>query len=284
VEVLDLTEKQARILDNILEILKGFFHGRGGDGLKMGFFKKSQELARLRSALELYRCSSDTLISTFIHSERKQDVYAQNNPVGYVNLQASLFAPGSGDNRLTVKIVSATDLHWPVKGQLHGILKFLCSILSHIHCFSVYVFGVCVSNKVCLGGFRPYVELNVLGPNLHAQKRRQTTSNRTGSFSPTYNEIFHFNLGGEAESYELHLVVKDRCYTRSDRVVGVAVLQLRELIEMGSRWLHLPLGRAVLISEMGRAIVGILYGRSQDEIVKDFVHIKYTTRAPELDI
>jgi protein unc-13 len=249
VEVLDLTEKQARILDNILEILKGFFHGRGGDGLKMGFFKKSQELARLRSALELYRCSSDTLISTFIHSERKQDVYAQNNPVGYVNLQASLFAPGSGDNRLTVKIVSATDLHWPVKG-----------------------------------GFRPYVELNVLGPNLHAQKRRQTTSNRTGSFSPTYNEIFHFNLGGEAESYELHLVVKDRCYTRSDRVVGVAVLQLRELIEMGSRWLHLPLGRAVLISEMGRAIVGILYGRSQDEIVKDFVHIKYTTRAPELDI
>ena len=98
-----------------------------------------------------------------------------------------------------------------------------------------------------------------------------------------YCRLFYSNLGGEAEKYELHLVVKDRCYTRSDRVVGVGVLQLRELIEMGSRWMHLPLGHSVVISEMGRAIVGILYGRSQDEIVKDFVHIKYTKRPPELD-
>lgn len=87
----------------------------------------------------------------------------------------------------------------------------------------------------------------------------------------------------EPEDYELHVIMKDYCFARSDHVVGVAVLQLDQVVELGSLWRHLPLSRGVHISEMGRAILGILYGRSQDEVVREFVQIKSTRRAVDLE-
>lgn len=88
----------------------------------------------------------------------------------------------------------------------------------------------------------------------------------------------------EPEDYELHMIVKDYCFARNDRVVGLAVFPIREVIELGSRFLRLPLGRGIFISEMGRAILGVLYGRSQDEVVREFVLIKSMRRENELEV
>lgn len=33
------------------------------------------------------------------------------------------------------------------------------------------------------------------------------------------------------ESFELHICVKDYCFARDDRLVGVAVMQLRDIVE-----------------------------------------------------
>lgn len=46
--------------------------------------------------------------------------------------------------------------------------------------------------------------------------------------------IFHFSTIGNEEQlgfFELHICVKDYCFAREDRLVGVAVLQLKEIME-----------------------------------------------------
>ena len=50
----------------------------------------------------------------------------------------------------------------------------------------------------------------------------------------TAMQLFYRSMIGNEEQldfFELHICVKDYCFAREDRLVGVAVLQLKDIVE-----------------------------------------------------
>lgn len=90
-------------------------------------------------------------------------------------------------------------------------------------------------------------------------------------------------LGNESEPdcYELHLCVKDYCFAREDRLIGVAVLQLRDVAERGSCACWCPLAKCVRLDETGWTVLHILSQRSGDDVAREFVKLKSECRHPE---
>ena len=102
-----LTQKQCQILDRGLEDLKEFFHA-SGQGLKKNYLEKTSELQSLKYALSLYTQTTDSLIKTFVKTEKDQDRPALEESFGEVSIQVDLFThPGSGEHKVTVKGTSA---------------------------------------------------------------------------------------------------------------------------------------------------------------------------------
>lgn len=242
----NLTMKQCLVLTVALRTIKNYFYA-GGNGLKQTYLDKSLELQSLNNALSLYTQSTDTLIKTFIQTQTQQGRHHADEKAGLMNIDVDLSAhPGSGEYKVTIKIVECKDLDWPLDKK-----------------------------------FKPFVEVSIIGPNLSDLKKRKfETKSQQGGLSPKYNETFQVSLGNEVDPkfFEIHMVVKHysgfSLGLLKDRPVGVAVMQLKDVIEQGScaGWFHL--GKSIFMDETGWTILRILSQRTNDEAAKEFVELK----------
>ncbi|CAH8462515.1 unnamed protein product [Schistosoma turkestanicum] len=264
----NLTPRHCQILDIALDAIKNYFHA-GGSGLKKVYLDKSPELQSLRYALSLYTQTTDALIKNFVATQTSQDKPAIEDSVGEISIHVDLFRHAShGEHKVTITVIAANNLKWTTSGT-----------------------------------FKPFIEIVLFGPLLSDKKHKFATKSKNNVWSPVYNETFTFFLsaGSDPESYELHICAKDYCFGRTDRLIGLTVLQLRDLAttsdlnvsptlnprgggtaggQSGACACICSLGKRLHLDDTGWTILRILSQRPQDEIAREFVRLKSEVRSP----
>uniref|UniRef100_A0A8D3B2Q2 Unc-13 homolog B n=1 Tax=Scophthalmus maximus TaxID=52904 RepID=A0A8D3B2Q2_SCOMX len=272
-EAKSLSPRQCAVMDVALDTIKQYFHA-GGNGLKKAFLEKSPELSSLRHALSLYTQTTDTLIKTFVTTQHAQ----VHNGKGIRLTPSEKIAPRAGSGRSTPKVSLSfhRNLNTSTSTQPDDIFFFFFF-------FFATVMGASDLKWQTSGMFRPFAEITVIGPHLSDKKRKFQTKSKNNSWSPKFNESFQFPLGNEDgfECYELQVCIKDYCFGRADRVVGVAVIQLRDIAEKGNCACWCPLGQRVHMDDTGLTAMRILSQRSNDDVAKEFVRLKSETRSAE---
>lgn len=101
--------------------------------------------------------------------------------MGEVSIQVDLFThPGTGEQKVTVKgTVQPVSRHG---NRLDSPLpiEFRVSVVAAND----------LKWQISTGMFRPYVEVNLIGPHLTGKKRKQSTKSKTNNWSPQFNESF----------------------------------------------------------------------------------------------
>uniref|UniRef100_A0A3Q4HPK6 Unc-13 homolog Ba (C. elegans) n=1 Tax=Neolamprologus brichardi TaxID=32507 RepID=A0A3Q4HPK6_NEOBR len=228
-----------------------YFHA-GGNGLKKAFVEKSPELASLRYALSLYSQSTDALIKTFVTTQHSQ----VHDGMGIRITANEKIRPDRGKSSLIQEELAKLQVKQTPGG---GVLLII------------------VVNDMkwqTSGMFRPFVDVSMVGPFLADKKRKFTTKSKNNSWTAKFNEQ-------SPDCYELQVTVKDYCFGRADRVVGVAVVQLRDVADRKSCVCWCPLGPRIHTDETGMTVMRILSQRPADEVAKEFVKLKSETRPAE---
>lgn len=106
--------------------------------------------------------------------------------VGEISVQIDLFThPGTGEHKVTVK----------GKFVIHS--KILFKLIIYWNTFIVFYQTVVAANDLKWatasgsGPFRPFVEINLIGPHLQDKKRKHATKSKSNNWSPKFNETFN---------------------------------------------------------------------------------------------
>ena len=194
-----LNGKQCEIIKIVIANLKQYFYNEGS-GLKKAHINKCEELASLENALALYNKSCQELITSFISLQSEQSRVRQGDYESYGELNIQLELKKQGPKAcLSVRLISANELKIPSSTN----------------------------------SFKPFVEVILTGPKLAGIKHRYTTKSKYATASPKFNETFMFLFGSDdcpSTFYEVQFYIKDYRIFRGDRIVGVNVIQMKEIL------------------------------------------------------
>jgi len=136
---------------------------------------------------------------------------------------------------------------------------------------SVDMRGSCSLPLIPLLGLSLVINLLLRLTCLHSLHHAKSCSATSGPVSTWMGDRLCSVLGNEEpdlDCFELHICAKDYCFAREDSLIGMAVLQLRDVTDGGCA-LWCQLGRRLHLDDTGWTVLRILSQRSSNEEVSD---------------